>query len=151
HDGDEVTHRLEALSDRWRLCAHMRDSDIAECIRADEIDILIDLSGMTAGARPNLDALRPAPRQVSYLGYPTTTGLAAVDFRVTDALIDPAGYERYNVERLLRCEGSMFCYRPDAEPDITPLPALSNGYVTFGSFNHLPKVSPHTLELWAAV
>jgi predicted O-linked N-acetylglucosamine transferase (SPINDLY family) len=104
----------------------------------DRIDILVDLAGHTSGHRIGVLAVKPAPIQITYLGYPNTTGLPTVDYRITDALADPAGRaDELNVERLLRLPRPFLCYRPEAKaPDPGPPPVLSRGYVTFGCFNN---------------
>ena len=151
HASDEVTSRLKAFTTGWVEAADLSDDALAERMRGDRIDVLVDLSGYTADGRLAMFARRPAPVQISYLGYPTTTGLSAIDFRVTDEVIDPQDGGEWSSETLLRFARGMFCYRPDAAPDAGPLPALRNGHITFGSFNNLAKVSEATLSLWAAV
>ncbi|MBX9795065.1 MAG: hypothetical protein K2Y02_12270, partial [Burkholderiaceae bacterium] len=91
------------------------------------------------------------PVQITYLGYPTTTGVGAMDYRISDGVIDPLGADTWSSETILRCDRGMFCYQPDGEPEVGALPALRNGHVTFGSFNNLAKLSPQTLELWSRV
>ena len=148
---DAVTDGLRGLSDRWADCAGRSDAEIADRIRADNVDILVDLAGHTAHQRLGVLALRPAPLQVTYLGYPNTTGLAAVDWRITDATADPPGdSDRLNVERLVRLPRSFLCYRPGPETDpVPPLPAARTGRVTFGCFNNLQKLSDPFLALAA--
>jgi protein O-GlcNAc transferase len=122
-------------------------------IRADRIDILVDLAGHTAGNRLGVFARRPAPIQVSYIGYPNTTGLARMDYRITDARADPpsAGDGHYT-ERLYRLPRCFLAYQPPAEsPSVAERPMLAAGPTTFGSFNALPKLSPHALAAWAAI
>ena len=159
---DEVSARLKAHSDGWVSCHGLDDEDVAAHIGADDIDILIDLSGHTSDARLGVFARDAAPLQISYLGYPTTTGLAEIRWRLSDPVIDPiitpvpheADPEQAGTEQVLRMPQGMFCYRPDAAPALTELPALragGAGEVTFGSFNNLAKVSPQTLALWTQV
>ena len=121
-------------------------------IAGDELDVLIDLAGHT-GLRLRLLARRLAPAQATWLGYPATTGLSAIDYRVTDARADPSAHDGLNSERLVRLPHSYFCYRPrDVTPLPGPLPALArDGEVTFGSFNIVAKISSTTLDLWARV
>jgi len=148
---DAVTARLRALSDQWRDIAPLNDEQAAALIREDKIDLLIDLAGHTAHHRLLVFARKPAPVQVTWMGYPNTTGLDTIDYRITDAVSDPPGQtELFYSEKLLRLPGPFSCYRPpDQAPPVGPLPALKNGYITFGSFNHFAKISPDVLDLWA--
>jgi predicted O-linked N-acetylglucosamine transferase (SPINDLY family) len=124
-------------------------------IAADNIDVLVDLAGHTAGHRLGIFAHRPAPVQVSYLGYPATTGLSRIQYRLTDALADPPGTtEAQHTERLVRLPASFLCYAPPAgeqAPPVNEPPSLASGQVTFGSFNDASKVSDRVLALWARV
>jgi predicted O-linked N-acetylglucosamine transferase (SPINDLY family) len=119
-------------------------------IRADGIDILVDLSGHTAMNRLPLFALRPAPVQASWLGYFGATGLAAIDYLVMDSFSVPEGEERAYPEAVVRLPRGRFCYAP---PDFAPAPveppSLTNGFATFGSFNHVAKIGPGVVRLWA--
>ena len=150
---DSVTDRLRGLSEHWRNIAGVGDAAVEALIRRDGIDILVDLAGHTAGNRLRVFARRPAPVQVTWLGYPGTTGLEAVDYRITDALSDPhPGADAAYVEKLVRIEGTFSCYEPCANsPDVGPLPALEAGAVTFGCFNNFAKVTPEMIVLWAGV
>jgi predicted O-linked N-acetylglucosamine transferase (SPINDLY family) len=149
---DEVTARLRARADGWVNCVRLSDEELAQRIRADRIDILVDLTGHTAGNRLLMFARKPAPVQVTYLGYPTSTGLSAIDYRLTDWEVDPPGYEAYNAERPVRLEHSYYCYRPlETSPPVSALPARQAGHITFASFNNFAKASPATQELWARV
>ncbi|MSQ55929.1 MAG: hypothetical protein EXR31_11240, partial [Betaproteobacteria bacterium] len=149
---DGVTTRLRGHADGWRDVAGLTDGELAAAIRADGIDILIDLSGHTAGNRLGAVALRPAPLQVTYLGYPSTLGLPAVGYRITDRFADPPGESasRY-LEQLLYLPDCAWCFDPlrDA-PD--PVADPRRGAQTlFGSLNSVTKLSPETLALWAEV
>jgi predicted O-linked N-acetylglucosamine transferase (SPINDLY family) len=148
---DAVTARLRALSDHWRDIACLDDAQVAELVRSDKIDILVDLAGHTARHRLLVFARMPAPVQVTWLGYPNTTGLDAIDYRITDAVSDPLGQtEAWQSEKLIRLPETFSCYRPSpVAPDVSELPALKNGYITFGSFNHFAKINPAVLDLWA--
>lgn len=150
---DAVTARLRALTDHWRSTVGLSDEQVAAQIRADGIDILIDLAGHTANSRLLALARKPAPVQATWLGYPATTGLDTMDYRLTDACAEPPGMcEQYYTERLVRLPHSLWCYRPFADmPEVSPLPALRNGHVTFGSFNNFAKVGPRVIDLWARV
>jgi protein O-GlcNAc transferase len=148
---DEVTARLKRRAAQWCEAYALDDAALAGRIRADRIDILVDLSGFSAGNRLAALARKPAPVQVSWLGYPNTTGLEAVDWRLTDALADPPGEtERFHVEKLLRLPRGFLCYRPPEEaPEVAELPLARSGRLTFGCFNHLPKLTDEMLALWA--
>ena len=149
---DETTLRIRASVDVWRDIDKLSDGEAARLIRDDRIDILVDLSGHTSGGRLGIFAARPAPVQMTWLGYPNTTGLRTIDYRITDGVADPAGEDAYYSETLLRLDGCFLSYRPGAEaPGPEALPALANGHVTFGSFNNFSKINPGVLELWAGV
>jgi predicted O-linked N-acetylglucosamine transferase (SPINDLY family) len=148
---DAVTRRLTAHADRVVSIFGMADERAAAQIRALGIDILVDLSGHTSGNRMMLFARKPAPVQATWLGYPATTGLPTIDYRITDAVADPPGEaDALHTERLVRIDGGFLCYRPlDLAGAVAPLPARAAGYVTFGSFNNFAKLSPGTIALWA--
>ncbi|HLH94782.1 MAG TPA: tetratricopeptide repeat protein [Xanthobacteraceae bacterium] len=150
---DELTSFFKSKSAAWRPTAGIADDDLAAAMRSDGIDILVDLSGHTGGNRLAVFARRSAPIQVTWLGYPDTTGLSAVDFRLTDAIVDPPGpADSLSSERLVRLPGGFNCYTaPDGAPDVAPLPAIERGFITFGSFNNLAKINADVLDLWAAV
>lgn len=149
---DDFTARLRGSTDHWIPCKRLNDDELAERIRNDGIDILIDLAGHTADNRLLTFARKPAPIQMTYLSYPGTTGLASMDYRITDRYADPDSHAGHYVEKLLRLPHSMWCYTPAPYmPDVTPLPALANGYVTFGSFNNANKLNEGCLSLWAKV
>lgn len=148
---DSVTTRLQALVPHWRYIETLPDARVAQMIADDEIDVLVDLSGLTAGNRLGVFALKPAPVQVTWLGYPGTTGLEHMDYRLTDALSDPPGQtETFYSERLWRLPEIFSVFQP---PDESPVPVrspcLRNGYVTFGSFNNYNKLNQQVLALWA--
>lgn len=147
---DAMTERLRAQSDTWRDIRAMSDDEAARAIAIDGIDVLIDLGGHTADNRLGIFARKPAPLQATWLGYPNSTGVAAIDLRITDAIADPQGEaDKLHSEALLRLP-QFLCYGAPADaPAVTPLPALSNGFVTFGSFNNSMKVTPATAALWA--
>jgi len=150
---DEITHRLQQKVAHFRSCVQLSDEALAEQIRQDQIDILVDLSGHIADHRILVLASKPAPIQVTYLGYPNTTGLTAIDYHLTDSYIDPEGLtESFHSEVPVRLPGSYYCYRPPLEsPVVNELPALRNGYVTFGSLNSYAKLNPETLARWAEI
>ena len=148
---DAVSTRLQGFVDGWRDVNSLSDDDAAALIRADEIDVLIDLSGHTNGNRLAVFARKPAPVQITYLGYPNTTGLSCIDYRLTDAECDPPGStESLHTERLLRLDTGFLCYGPPTfAPEVSVPPSSTGRPPTFGSFNALNKLSDETLALWA--
>jgi protein O-GlcNAc transferase len=149
---DAVTRRLQGLARGWRFTCGLNDDRLAETIRADQIDILVDLAGHTANSRLLTFARRPAPVQVAYLGYPNTTGLAAIDYRLTDTIADPPGGPCHYTEELVYLPEGFCCFGMPADaPDVAALPALRNGHVTFASSHSLVKLNARVLDLWAGV
>jgi tetratricopeptide (TPR) repeat protein len=148
---DAMTARIKARADHWVPIHHLSDELAAARIREDAIDVLVDLSGHTSHNRMMLFARKPAPLAVTWLGYPNTTGLPAIDYRFTDAVADPPGEtDRLHTERLVRLAPGFLCYRaPEDSGAVAPLPAAAAGHVTFGSFNNVAKLSPATIALWA--
>ena len=149
--GDAVTERFKALGHRWVECEGLSDEALARRVQEDGIDVLVDLSGHTSHSRILMFAKGVAPVQISYLGYPAATGLHAHQFRITDTQIDPGDMPALGGEKPICLPRSMFCYRPDENPAIGPVPAQQAGHVTFGSFNNIAKLSDRTLALWARV
>ncbi len=150
---DDTTERMRGLADTWRPLTDLDEDAAARLIEHDRIDILVDLAGHTAGGRPLLFARRPSPIQVTWLGYPDSTGMPAVDYRLTDAIADPPGVtEGWHAEHLIRLPGGFLAFesRSAAGPP-SPPPAQANGFVTFGSFNNIAKVTPEVLRLWSAI
>jgi protein O-GlcNAc transferase len=145
---DDMTDRVSRSSDVWRNVLGVNDEALAGLVRSDGIDILVDLSGHSAGDRLRAFARKPAPIQVTYLGYANTTGMSAIDFRFTDALADPPGMtDKLNVERLWRLPVCNWCYLPPANaPDIQPRGVQP---ITFGCFNAFPKVNRKMTAIWA--
>lgn len=150
---DDVTEQLKKQADAWRDISLMPDTDLVKRIRDDKIDILIDLSGHTTGHRLLALAHKPAPVQVTYLGYPGTTGLKAIDYRIVDAITDPVGSEAgYATETLLRLPGCFISYQPSPDaPPVVPPPCLQTAYVTFGCFNNIAKVNRAVIAAWARI
>jgi predicted O-linked N-acetylglucosamine transferase (SPINDLY family) len=150
---DAVTARLRESSAEWRNIAGWSDERVAAQVREDRIDILVELTGHMLGSRLSCFALRPAPVQATYIGYPHSTALGTIDYRITDAVSDPPGMtERFHTEQLVRLPGCAWCYQPDESgPDVNDLPAMTTGCVTFGSLNRLLKISPAVIRLWARV
>jgi predicted O-linked N-acetylglucosamine transferase (SPINDLY family) len=150
---DDFTERIREYCDRWRNIFAVSDDDVAAMIRDDRIDILVDLSGHTGNNRLLVFARRAAPVQVTWLGYPNTTGLRAMDYRLTDSVADPPGLtEHLYTEELIRIPGSFCCYSASrGAPEVGELPAFRNRHVTFGSFNNYAKVSGECLAAFTAV
>jgi protein O-GlcNAc transferase len=150
---DEVTKRIREKTEHWRNIAGISDKNVAELIRKDKIDILIDLVGHTADNRILLFARKPAPIQASWLGYPFTIGLSTIDYKLVDSYTDPAGMtERFYAEKLIRLPESFLCYLPENENiEVGNLPALTTGHITFGSFNNFAKVSPEVIVTWLKI
>jgi predicted O-linked N-acetylglucosamine transferase (SPINDLY family) len=150
---DRYTDRLRSLAEHWRDIARLDDQRAVEVIRADAIDLLIDLAGHTANHRLCVFARRPAAVQATWIGYPNTTGLDAIDYRITDAVSDPIGQtEHLHSERLARLPATFSCYGPDElAPAVNALPARASGAVTFGCFNNFAKISPPVITTWAQI
>jgi predicted O-linked N-acetylglucosamine transferase (SPINDLY family) len=149
---DEHTRRIRAYADEWREVRCLDDAGLAERIHADRIDILVDLTMHMARGRPLMFARKPAPIQVAWLAYPGTTGNFAMDYRISDPRLDPAGFDSHYSERTVRLPDSFWCYDPLTEqPQVNPLPALERGYLTFGCLNNPCKLTDGTLSLWAPV
>lgn len=149
---DELTARLRRAVDSWVDVAPMDDRKMAERVREDGIDIFVDLTGHTGMGRIIPFAAKPAPVQYNYMGYPNTTGLATIDYRVVDWHTDPAGSEHLASETLVRMDGCFLCYTPPHHaPPVAPAPEPEKGHLTFGSFNTLTKVSRHVLSVWARI
>ena len=146
---DAVTERLKGIQGvNWREVAGMPDAGVANRIRSDEIDVLVDLTGHLSGNRLPVFAARPAPVQGTWLGYPGSTGLAAMDFAISDEAFDPpaegnAGY----TERVIRVSRPAFCYTPP--DDAPPVGSLPHGPLRFGSFNNLRKLNDDVIAVWA--
>jgi predicted O-linked N-acetylglucosamine transferase (SPINDLY family) len=136
----------------WRWTPGLSDLQLAEQIRADGIDILVDLAGHTANSRLRVFAYRPAPVPITYLGYPCTTGLETIHYWLTDAVADPPGESSCSTEELVRLPGCFCCYAPpEAAPEVSELPALRTDYLTLGAFQNLAKINGAVLDLWCAV
>lgn len=148
---DEVTQVMKNSADHWRNIDKMPDEQVFKQIQDDRIDILVDLAGHSSNNRMKLFGGKPAPVQVSYLGYPNTTGLDTMDYRITDSLADPIGIsDAYHTERLVRLPGGFLCYQPpDPAPEVSELPFLTNQHITFGSFNNRAKVGPKVIAVWS--
>jgi len=144
---DEMTARLRVAADHWRACADLSEAALAEQIRADGIDILVDLSGHTYANRLLAFARKPAPVQVSWIGSPVVSGLQAIDYFLTDAVASPVAAS--DDSGLVRLPEVFSVYRPPQAPAVQPTPALAKGYVTLGSFNKFAKMSDRAVALWS--
>ena len=145
---DGLSERMKRSCDVWRNIVGLGDEAVADLVRSDAIDILVDLSGHTAGNRLLVFARKPAPIQVTYLGYANTTGMAAIDYRLTDALADPPGMtDQLNVEKLWRLPGCAWCYEPPK--DAAEVPPREDGPIIFGCFNAFAKTNSNLVALWA--
>ena len=153
---DAFTDRFRAAADAWRDIDKLDDSAAAAAVRADGIDVLVDLTLHMAGSRLGLFARRPAPVQVTFAGYPGTTGLSAIGYRLTDPYLDPPGADGDYAERSVRLPHSFWCYDPDAmevadAPEPGAPPAVAKGFVTFGCLNNHCKVNDQVLAAWGRV
>lgn len=149
---DALTGRIRARFAAWRPIAHLDDAQAAQLIADDVIDVLVDLAGHTAYGRPTLFAWKPAPVQATWLGYFATTGVRQIDWIVSDAVSIPPQEEDRFTERVWRLPGTRLCFTPPAEaPAVEQLPALHNGFITFGSFQNLGKINDGVLALWSRV
>ncbi len=149
---DEWTQRFQAAADAWVEAHALDDAALAALIAGDGIDILVDLAGHTEGNRLLAFARKPAPVQVTWMGYVTTTGMRSMDWRLTHADADPPESEAEYSEKLWRLPGAMWCFRPlPAMPQVAPSPVLENGFVTFGALNRFSKNSPQALAAWAEI
>lgn len=136
----------------WRDVSGLDDAALATLIRQDQIDVLIDLSGHTAGSRLTVFAHRPAPVQVAWLGYFATTGLSYIDAVLLDEWHAPAGTQAQFAEPIVQLPGGRMCYQPVPwAPAVAPAPCLQTGYITFGSFNNTGKLNPGVFDVWAQV
>ncbi|XP_021858332.1 probable UDP-N-acetylglucosamine--peptide N-acetylglucosaminyltransferase SPINDLY [Spinacia oleracea] len=136
----------------WRDIYGIDEKKVAQMVREDKVDIFVELTGHTANNKLGTMACRPAPLQVTWIGYPNTTGLPTIDYRITDTLADPPDTKQKHVEELVRLPDSFLCYTPSPEAGpVSAAPALNNGFVTFGSFNNLAKITPKVLQVWARI
>jgi protein O-GlcNAc transferase len=149
---DEVTTRLRGKFDQYRSVFDMPNPVLAQLMKADQIDILIDLAGHAGSPHAPALGYKPAPVLVTYLGYPDTTGIETVDYRISDWISDPSGAEASNTEQLVRLPDGFLCFRPPGDlPAVGAPPSTTKGYVTFGSYNREFKVSRKALDLWCRI
>ena len=149
---DWLSESLKKHAKIWRNIHAISDAVVSQQIRDDGIDILIDLNGHTPKNRLLMLAQKPAPMQATWLGYFNTTGLSAIDYIICDEVIIPAKDETLYSEKPLRLPNSYLCYAPpDYDLMVTPLPALKNGFITFGSFNYYMKITEEVIACWMEV
>ena len=149
---DDVTVRLRAASDVWRDVNTASDDELADQIRSDSIDLLVDLAGHAPRNRLLVFARKPAPLQITWIDSVGTTGLSAMDFLIADRYLVPPNAEPYYVEKILRLPDGYVCYAPPAEAaPVAPPPALQRGCVTLGSFNRAAKIHPGVVSLWSKI
>lgn len=147
---DEVTELFKNMSDSWLDVYNISDEDLSKRIVEDNIDVLVDLSGHTAGNRLRVFAMKPAPVQITYLGYPNTTGLDTIDYRIVDKYTDPEDDVAEIPEKKLYMQPSFLCYKPLTDyPDVSELPSKVNDHITFGSFNNLAKITDSVFDVWS--
>ncbi len=149
---DAATERLKNKFDHYRNIYGIDHKEVAELIENDRIDILVDLAGHSGDSSIYAMAYKPAPIQVTWLGYPDTTGMSQIDYRLTDEVADPHGSEKFYTEKLFHLPDGFLCYGPgNMMPPMAPLPALERGHITFGSFNNSTKINPFVIELWSRI
>ena len=149
---DSKTDMFQALGHTWRDIRNMSSTEVCRMVMQDEVDILVDLSGHTGNNRLDVFAQRPAPVQVTWIGYPNTTGLPTVQYRLTDAIVDPPETKQPYVEQLWRLPSCFLCYTPIASPPmITEAPCVKNGFITFGTFNNVAKMTHRVLATWSRI
>jgi predicted O-linked N-acetylglucosamine transferase (SPINDLY family) len=163
---DWMTEQLRDAADGWRDVSQLNETKLVDLIRADGVDVLFELSGHTGQGPLGALRRRAAPVQVAYLGYPNTTGLQTVDWRIVDGVTDPAGAEAWHTEKLSRLDRCFLCYsEPDGAPAVTESPGIPHAWaawgaqssgprtegITFGSFNSIRKIGPEVIEVWAEV
>lgn len=150
---DDVTKDFKALSDGWHDVAGMSTRQLQQIISQEKIDILVDLAGHTSGNRLDIFACKAAPLQITYLGYPNTTGLTTIDYRVVDSHSDPFDVpEAWHTEKLHRMPSCFLCFEPPREKlGLTLIPRQRNGYVTFGSFNKIGKIGEKIISVWKRI
>lgn len=149
---DDTTAKVQGMCGHWRDVYGWHDQRLAEQIKQDQIDILVDLAGHTAGSRLKALRHRPAPVQACMIGYPHSTGLDAIDYFIADAIVAPPEHDHLYSETVLRVDGCVFCFAPSDEwPAVDVEAARARPEITFGSFNHVPKLTPTTVSVWAKI
>lgn len=149
---DKVTARMQPKFTKFSDIYKLTDEQVSKIIKNNKIDILVDLAGHTADNRLSLFANKPAPIQITWLGYPDTTGMSQIDYRITDELADPPASHKYYTEKQIRLPDGFLCYKPpEFSPPVSHSPFLKNGFITFGSFNINAKVNKAVIQLWAQI
>ena len=148
---DDVTESFQGLKVQWRDIYDMLDHDVIAQIKTDQIDILIDLAGHSANNRMTLFAQKPAPIQISYLGYPNTTGLPSMDYRITDRIADPNQLISLNTEKLLYMDPCFLCYTPPTSAPVKKRSMAESSRIVFGTFNTLAKINDHVISVWSEI
>ncbi len=152
---DSMSQYLRSLVEHWHHCSDWTHEQCVKQMRKDKLNILLDLGGLTHADLVTIFTQKPAPLQMAYLGYPGTTGLDCMDYRLVDEHTEPPAYaQAYSSERLLYFPHSYFCYQPPESMQhlaIAPPPMLRNGFITFGSFNNAAKISEPTIAAWSAI
>ncbi len=151
-DSDQTSRRLQKAASHWRDISTWNDDKVIEKVRSDRIDILVDLAGYTKHNRLGVFARKPALCQVSWLGFPNTTGLDTMDYRIVDQYTVPGGEVTGGSEELLRLPHGFACFRPPAHaPSVQPAPVVKNGFVTLGCLHKLEKLNDDVIALWARI
>lgn len=146
---DETTKRLRPTANEWRCIHELPTNAVVEMIQADNIDILVDLSGHTAWHRMDVFSAKPAPIQVTWIGFPSTTGMKSIDYKIVDFITDPVDTTEYYTEQLHRVNGCFLCYTPsEAAPDVIP---VQSAVIRFGSFNTAAKINASVLKTWCSI
>ncbi|NJD38915.1 MAG: tetratricopeptide repeat protein [Geobacter sp.] len=150
---DDITHQIRQRPCVWRPIIDKSDAEVSALIQEDAIDILVDLGGLTRKNRLPVFAFRPAPVQISWLGYAHSTGLPTIDYRLSDAVADPPGMtEHLHTEKIYRLQDCFLGYHPPINPpEIKPLSCLNDGQITFAAFNNLAKTNDQLLGWWAEI
>jgi protein O-GlcNAc transferase len=149
---DEVTKTTSKKFDCYRNIKGIDDKTVAQIIKEDHIDILVEMAGFTKGNSLRALAHKPAPIQVSYLGYPNTTGMSQIDYRFTDAIADTPDQQQYYTEKLVYLPHGFLCYDPGSlQPEIKELPFIANKHITFGCSNNISKLTPEMMKLWVQI
>jgi predicted O-linked N-acetylglucosamine transferase (SPINDLY family) len=149
---DERTDIFKSFASHWKTIERLNDDEVTALIRSDAIDILVDTAGHFGGNRLEVFANRAVPLQISGIGYPGSTGLAAIDYRISDTIIDPPKQGRVTLEKPILLENGFCCYMlPPTAPPVAPLPACTNRYITFGSLHTTARLNRETIALWSLV